>query len=68
VAVFDEPTPVAVLEQLRPHVFAKGADYAADQIPEGPVMAQWGGTVAILPLVGARSTTNIIQLVQEQVS
>jgi bifunctional ADP-heptose synthase (sugar kinase/adenylyltransferase) len=31
-------------------------------------MAQWGGTVAILPLVGARSTTNIIQLVQEQVS
>jgi D-beta-D-heptose 7-phosphate kinase / D-beta-D-heptose 1-phosphate adenosyltransferase len=68
VAVFDEPTPVALLEQLRPHVFAKGADYAPDQIPEGPVMAQWGGTVAILPLVGARSTTNIIQLVQEQVS
>jgi rfaE bifunctional protein nucleotidyltransferase chain/domain len=68
VAVFDEPTPVALLEQLRPHVFAKGADYAADQIPEGPVMARWGGTVAILPLVGARSTTNIIQLVQERVS
>ncbi len=68
VAVFDEPTPIALLEQLRPHVFAKGADYAAADLPERPVMAQWGGTVAILPLAGARSTSNIIQLVREQAS
>lgn len=68
VAVFDEPTPLAVLERLRPHVFAKGADYAAADLPERAAMAMWGGTVAILPLSGARSTTHLIQTVRERAS
>jgi rfaE bifunctional protein nucleotidyltransferase chain/domain len=68
VAVFDEPTPVELLERLRPHVFAKGADYTAEELPERRALARWGGRVAILPLAGGRSTSALIELVREQAS
>jgi rfaE bifunctional protein nucleotidyltransferase chain/domain len=68
VAIFDEPTPIAILERLRPHVFAKGADHRLEDLPERAVLAGWGGTVAILPLAGARSTTSVIRSVRELAS
>lgn len=60
VAVFDEDTPEQVLEQLEPHVFVKGGDYAVGELPETPVLARWGGQVVILPYVQGRSTTGIL--------
>jgi D-beta-D-heptose 7-phosphate kinase/D-beta-D-heptose 1-phosphate adenosyltransferase len=68
VAVFDESTPVEVLQRLQPHVFAKGADYVAEHLPERAVLARWGGTVAILPLAGDRSTSSLIEIVRERAS
>jgi rfaE bifunctional protein nucleotidyltransferase chain/domain/rfaE bifunctional protein kinase chain/domain len=61
VAVFDDDTPCALLEQLRPDVFVKGSDYAGDDLPERPVLARWGGEVVYLPVVPGRSTTRILQ-------
>jgi rfaE bifunctional protein nucleotidyltransferase chain/domain/rfaE bifunctional protein kinase chain/domain len=61
VAIFDEDTPVEALGRLRPHVFAKGGDYAGVAIPEEEVLAAWGGRVVVLPLVDGRSTTRIIE-------
>jgi rfaE bifunctional protein nucleotidyltransferase chain/domain len=68
VAVFDESTPIEVLQRLQPHVFAKGADYVAEHLPERAVLARWGGTVAILPLAGGRSTSSLIEIVRERAS
>jgi D-beta-D-heptose 7-phosphate kinase / D-beta-D-heptose 1-phosphate adenosyltransferase len=68
VVVFDEDTPAQVLERLRPHVFAKGADYAAHDLPERAVLDRWGGRVAILPLSDGRSTTRLIELVRAEAS
>lgn len=68
VVVFDERTPIAVLERLQPRVFAKGADYAEVGLPEREVVAQWGGQVAILPVADGRSTTRLIHAVQERAS
>lgn len=68
VVVFDEDTPATVLDRLRPHVFAKGADYAAEDLPERAVLAGWGGRVAILPLSGGRSTSRLIELVRAEAS
>jgi D-beta-D-heptose 7-phosphate kinase / D-beta-D-heptose 1-phosphate adenosyltransferase len=61
VLVFDEPDPGAALELVRPHVWAKGADYAGRELPEAPVLAGWGGEVALLPLVDGQSTTRLIE-------
>ena len=60
VLVFDEDTPEAALERLRPHVFAKGGDYTRDELPEARVVESWGGEVVILPYVAGRSTTQLI--------
>jgi rfaE bifunctional protein nucleotidyltransferase chain/domain/rfaE bifunctional protein kinase chain/domain len=61
VAIFDEDTPAAALESIRPHVFAKGGDYTAEELPEAAVVARWGGEVAILPYVEGRSTTRLLE-------
>jgi len=61
VAVFDEDTPVRLLGALRPHLFVKGGDYALGELPEARAMAAWGGQVVILPYLGGRSTTALLQ-------
>jgi rfaE bifunctional protein nucleotidyltransferase chain/domain/rfaE bifunctional protein kinase chain/domain len=61
VVVFDEPTPEAALARVRPHVWAKGADYAGRELPEAKVLAEWGGEVVLLPLVDGQSTTRLIE-------
>jgi rfaE bifunctional protein nucleotidyltransferase chain/domain len=68
VVTFDEDTPARVLERLRPHVFAKGADYAAQDLPERAVLERWGGRVAILPLSDGRSTSRLIELARAEAS
>jgi D-beta-D-heptose 7-phosphate kinase/D-beta-D-heptose 1-phosphate adenosyltransferase len=61
VVLFDEDTPEATLERLRPHIFAKGGDYEVSELPEARLLARWGGQVVILPYVAGRSTTRLIE-------
>ena len=61
VAVFDEDTPEAILDGLRPDVFVKGGDYSEDELPEAALLRSWGGRVVILPYVEGRSTTRMIE-------
>jgi D-beta-D-heptose 7-phosphate kinase / D-beta-D-heptose 1-phosphate adenosyltransferase len=61
VVVFDEPTPEAVLDRLRPDVFAKGGDYALSDLPEASLLASWGGQAVVLPYLPGRSTTELIE-------
>jgi bifunctional ADP-heptose synthase (sugar kinase/adenylyltransferase) len=65
VVVFDEDTPCRVLRALRPDLFVKGADYQGSELEEREVLAQWGGEVVLLPLVGGRSTTRVISAAAE---
>jgi D-beta-D-heptose 7-phosphate kinase/D-beta-D-heptose 1-phosphate adenosyltransferase len=64
VVVFEEDTPEATLAHLRPHVFAKGADYSLDELPEAALIESWGGQAVLLPYVAGRSTTRLIEEVQ----
>lgn len=61
VILFDEDTPEAALERLRPDVFAKGGDYAVSDLPEARLLESWGGQAVILPYIEGRSTTRLIQ-------
>ena len=61
VAVFDEDTPAEVLADLRPHVWAKGGDYAGGELPETAVVESWGGRSVLLPYVAGRSTSGLIE-------
>ncbi|MFI9584724.1 D-glycero-beta-D-manno-heptose 1-phosphate adenylyltransferase [Streptomyces sp. NPDC052236] len=57
VAVFEEDTPAALLSTLRPDVWVKGGDYAAEDLPEAEVLREWGGQAVVLPYLDGRSTT-----------
>jgi rfaE bifunctional protein nucleotidyltransferase chain/domain len=60
VAVFDEPTPAALLERLRPDVWVKGGDYAGTDIPEAEVVRRTGGEVVLVPTVSGYSTSRLV--------
>jgi D-beta-D-heptose 7-phosphate kinase / D-beta-D-heptose 1-phosphate adenosyltransferase len=62
VAIFDEPTPVALLERIKPHVFAKGGDYSGESLPETAVMRRFSGQTVILPTLEGHSTSRLIGL------
>jgi rfaE bifunctional protein nucleotidyltransferase chain/domain/rfaE bifunctional protein kinase chain/domain len=61
VIVFDEDTPEQALDRLRPHVWAKGGDYAGRDLPEAAVLRRWGGQPVVLPFVDGKSSTRLIE-------
>ena len=61
IVVFDDDTPGPTLVRLRPHVFAKGADYDLGRLPEAAVLEAWGGSAVVLPYLEGRSTTQLMQ-------
>ena len=61
VVVFEEDTPQATLERLRPDVWAKGGDYAEADLPEAATLRRWGGRVELLPFMAGRSTSQLIE-------
>jgi D-beta-D-heptose 7-phosphate kinase / D-beta-D-heptose 1-phosphate adenosyltransferase len=61
VLVFGEDTPAEALTLLRPHVWAKGGDYAGRDLPERRVLARWGGEAVLLPFIDGKSSTSIIK-------
>ncbi|SFQ31093.1 rfaE bifunctional protein, domain II [Amycolatopsis arida] len=60
VVVFDEPSPKAVLDRLRPDVWVKGGDYAGTELPEARVVRRHGGEVVLVPLTDGYSTTRLV--------
>nr|WP_218860129.1 PfkB family carbohydrate kinase [Petropleomorpha daqingensis] len=61
VVVFEEDTPAAVLDRLRPDVWAKGGDYAGADLPEAAVLRRWGGQAVVLPYLDGHSTTALVE-------
>jgi rfaE bifunctional protein nucleotidyltransferase chain/domain/rfaE bifunctional protein kinase chain/domain len=60
VAVFDEDTPEAILNELRPDVWVKGGDYSGtDELPEARLLRVWGGRTVLVPHHPGRSTTQL---------
>lgn len=60
VTAFDAPTPIALIEAIRPDVLVKGADYTLEQVVGADVVQAYGGRVFLAPLVEGYSTTTII--------
>lgn len=62
VIIFDGKTPLPLLDELKPGVYAKGGDYTLDTIvqPERRLVESYGGEIAIIPGVEGHSTSNII--------
>jgi D-beta-D-heptose 7-phosphate kinase/D-beta-D-heptose 1-phosphate adenosyltransferase len=60
VVLFDQDTPRELLEQLRPDVLVKGADYTVDQVVGADLVQGYGGKVILADLKNGYSTTDTI--------
>jgi D-beta-D-heptose 7-phosphate kinase/D-beta-D-heptose 1-phosphate adenosyltransferase len=61
VVVFEQDTPLELIELLRPDVLVKGGDYREETIVGASQVRGWGGDVRVVPLTPGQSTTNIIR-------
>ncbi|MBK7933453.1 MAG: adenylyltransferase/cytidyltransferase family protein [Pyrinomonadaceae bacterium] len=66
VTIFDEPTVGELIRTIRPDFHAKGTDYTTDSVPEREIVNEVGGKVVIVGDPKDHSTTDLIQIVQEQ--
>ncbi|TIX24630.1 D-glycero-beta-D-manno-heptose-7-phosphate kinase [Mesorhizobium sp.] len=60
VVVFEEDTPLALIEALLPDILVKGADYTVGTVVGAEVVQKAGGRVVLVDLVAGKSTTNTI--------
>ena len=60
VVVFGEPTPIKLIEAIRPDVIVKGGDYTEASVVGAKEVRSWGGVVKIVPTVEGFSTTKLI--------
>ncbi|HEV3411886.1 MAG TPA: D-glycero-beta-D-manno-heptose 1-phosphate adenylyltransferase [Puia sp.] len=61
VTLFDEDTPLDLINAIRPDVLVKGGDYTLEEIVGAKEIMSWGGRVVINPIVPGFSTTGILE-------
>lgn len=66
VLVFDDATPLRLVEQLEPDVLVKGGDWAVEKIVGASLVLARGGEVHSLPLLPGYSTTSIAERIQQR--
>src|SRR3989339_1057138 len=55
--LFNDPTPLKLILEIKPEVLVKGADWAIKDIVGAREVLSWGGKVKRIPLVKGRSST-----------
>jgi rfaE bifunctional protein nucleotidyltransferase chain/domain len=61
VTLFDETTPLKLIEYLRPDCLVKGGDWREEAVVGRDSVRSWGGRVVLVPVVEGASTTNIVE-------
>lgn len=60
IVVFDDDTPLSIIQELNPSVLVKGGDYQKHQIVGAEYVEGNGGEVRIIPIVHNISSTKIV--------
>ena len=66
VAIFDDDTPLSLIEYILPDILVKGADWAVENVVGRDVVEAHGGKVLTLPFLEGRSTTGVVETVIER--
>ena len=60
---FDESTPLELITFLQPNLLVKGGDWTKETTVGKELVENLGGEVVILPFVGGRSTSSLIETI-----
>ena len=61
VYIFDDDTPLELINLIKPDILVKGGDYAPNKIVGYEEVTNSGGEIKIVPLTPGFSTTSIIE-------
>lgn len=64
VITFEDDTADALINQLKPDIYAKGGDYAHKPLPERPTVEAYGGQVALIEYLPGFSSSALIARVR----
>ena len=64
--LFDENSPRDLLDEIKPDVYTKGADYTIETLPEADIMIKNGTKVEFIDFVEGKSTTNVINKINNK--
>ena len=65
ITIFEELTPLELINYLKPDVLIKGGDWPEEKIIGREEIKKWGGRVAIIPEVTGKSTTSIVEKIKK---
>lgn len=61
VIIFDEETPIKLIQRIKPNFLIKGSDYKLTEVVGHKEVTKWGGKVKLVELLAGRSSSNIIK-------
>ena len=61
---FEEDTPLALIEAIRPDILVKGGDWGVEKIVGSDLVLARGGRVFSIPFEHERSTTTLLQRIR----
>jgi rfaE bifunctional protein nucleotidyltransferase chain/domain len=64
VTIFEDDSPIRLLETVRPDIYVKGGDYDAETLPERLAVECYGGRVSTVGYLPGRSTTSIVERIR----
>lgn len=65
VAIFEEDTPLKLIERIKPSVLVKGGDYTREQVVGHEVVTANGGQIVLVDILPGHSTTSLVMRARE---
>jgi len=65
VVIFDENSPMNLIDELKPDIYTKGADYTLETLPEKDIILKNNIKVEFIDFVDGKSTTNTIKKIEK---
>jgi D-beta-D-heptose 7-phosphate kinase / D-beta-D-heptose 1-phosphate adenosyltransferase len=65
IAIFEQDTPIELIERIKPAVLVKGDDYTRDQVVGHELVESAGGEILLVEILEGFSTTSLVQRARE---
>ena len=65
VVIFDEDTPLGLINKIQPDILVKGGDYSNEYVIGTKEVEARGGKLVLIPFVEGKSTTSIINKIKQ---
>lgn len=66
VVIFDEDSPKKLIDEFKPDIYTKGADYTLETLPEKDVILKNNIKVEFITFVEGKSTTRILDTIKNK--